>query len=82
MELVEGGTLKDLKGKLRWDDVKQIVVDILDGLAHAHARRLIHRDIKPQNILYDSNSKRIKIADFGLGRSVDFDRDNAIVREK
>ena len=82
MELVEGGTLKDLKGRIQWADLQQIIVDILDGLAHAHARRLIHRDIKPQNILYDTNTKRIKIADFGLGRSVDFERDSAIVQEE
>ena len=82
MELVEGGTLKDLKGQLSWDELKQIIIDILDGLAHAHARRLIHRDIKPGNILYDAKTERIKIADFGLGRSVDFKRDSTIVQEQ
>ena len=81
MEVVEGGTLKDLKGKLSWTELKSILFDILDGLSHAHARRLVHRDIKPQNILYDQRTKRIKITDFGLVRSCSFDSDNIVFHE-
>ena len=79
MELVEGGTLKDLKGGLAWTELQPIVLDILSGLAHAHARRLIHRDIKPQNILVDATTNRIKITDFGLVRSLSTDGDHDTV---
>ena len=81
MELIEGGTIKDLIGSLTWNELQQILLDLLDALSHAHARRLIHRDIKPRNVLFDAQSKRIKLTDFGLVRSFDFVKDNALVQE-
>ncbi len=57
-----------------WHDVKQVVLQILDGLACAHARSVIHRDLKPSNVLIveDEGERRAQIADFGI--SVIFDR--------
>ena len=81
MEYVEGGTLRDVRKGLRWETLEAIIVDILEGLAHAHARRLIHRDIKPQNILYDAPTQKIKIADFGLGKSLQIDEGQTLEEE-
>ena len=75
MELVDGGTISGLAGKLRWSALKSVLLDVLDALAHAHARGLIHRDIKPGNVLMDSASGRIKLTDFGLAASADFTGD-------
>lgn len=49
--------------------VKMLMYQILSGVAHCHAKRVIHRDQKPQNILIDRKSGKIKIADFGLARA-------------
>ncbi len=43
---------------------------ILRGLQYVHAHRIIHRDIKPQNILVDTKTNSIKLADFGLARTI------------
>jgi len=51
MELLEGGVLLPLCGRMGWAQVWRVLVRILEGLAHAHARGVIHRDIKPSNIL-------------------------------
>ena len=75
MELVDGGTVSPLAGRLRWSALKSIIIDVLDALAHAHARGLIHRDIKPGNVLLDSTTGRIKLTDFGLAASADFTGD-------
>ena len=42
---------------------------LLQALAFAHSKRVMHRDLKPQNILVDSSQQAVKIADFGLARS-------------
>lgn len=44
-----------------------ILLQILEGILYCHRRRVLHRDLKPQNLLIDKNGI-IKIADFGLGR--------------
>lgn len=66
MEFVDGGTLSSLKGSLEWGELKLILLDVLEALGHAHARGMIHRDIKPGNVLLDSRSRFIKLTDFGL----------------
>ena len=68
MEYVEGETLKDRlrrEGKLAPDQVLQIGEQALAGLAYAHRHGVVHRDIKPGNIMLNREEK-VKIADFGL----------------
>ena len=70
MEYVEGQTLKDVireKGRLSETSAVQITIRILSALQHAHSNGIIHRDIKPQNILMQSDG-HVKVADFGIAR--------------
>ncbi len=72
IEYVNGKTLKDIvreRGRLPEDVASQIVIRILSALQHAHAANIIHRDIKPQNILVDQRGY-IKVSDFGIARMV------------
>ncbi|MEU3462450.1 ABC transporter substrate-binding protein [Streptomyces sp. NPDC006733] len=72
MEYVDGSTLADLaRSQVRLDIERsvRITCDILDALAHAHARGLVHRDVKPSNVLITSTGG-IKVADFGIARVV------------
>jgi hypothetical protein len=72
MELCRGGSLADRLGPDRPmapDDLIPILVPIADGLADLHRRGVVHRDIKPQNILFGDD--RAKLADFGLAQSND-----------
>ena len=72
MELVEGQTLRDKlneAGRLSVDEAVNIAIQICLGLAHAHACGIIHRDIKPQNILI-TNTGQVKVADFGIARAL------------
>lgn len=70
MEHIEGINLKEYivrKGNLAWKDALLIVAQILRALQHAHDKGIIHRDIKPQNILLLQNGT-IKVTDFGIAR--------------
>ncbi|MCO5165614.1 MAG: serine/threonine protein kinase [Planctomycetes bacterium] len=69
MELVEGGDLDDLleAGRLGLEDKVRVLAGVARGLAHLHARGVLHRDLKPPNILFDA-SGQAKLADFGLAR--------------
>lgn len=70
MEYVKGKTLKEViqeKGRLTAPVAVQITIRILSALQHAHQNGIIHRDIKPQNILVHADG-HIKVADFGIAR--------------
>jgi serine/threonine protein kinase len=58
------------RGKLEPELVKNFSRQLLTGLEHCHLRRLIHRDLKPQNLLVDEKTMQLKIADFGLARAL------------
>ena len=77
MELANG-TLKPFCGRLPWSHLKPILIATLDALAHAHAKGVIHRDIKPVNILLSDQKPYIKITDFGIFHAF---QSNEIVEE-
>ena len=73
MEYVQGKTLKEViqeRGKLTAPLACQITIRILSALEHAHRNGIVHRDIKPQNILVHADG-HIKVADFGIARIAD-----------
>jgi serine/threonine-protein kinase len=73
MEYVQGKTLKAViqeRGKLSAPLASQIAIRILSALEHAHRNGIVHRDIKPQNILVHEDG-HIKVADFGIARIAD-----------
>ena len=70
MEYIKGITLRDYmdkKIKLSWQEASAFIVQILQALDHAHKRLVIHRDIKPQNIMIMEGGF-IKVADFGIAK--------------
>ncbi len=72
MELVEGGTLRELlreRGPMPPHAAAAVLAPVLGGLAVAHTAGLVHRDVKPENVLISDNGE-VKIADFGLVRAV------------
>jgi serine/threonine-protein kinase len=72
MELVEGGTLRELlieRGPMPPHAVAAVLRPVLGGLAAAHRAGLVHRDVKPENVLI-SDEGEVKIVDFGLVRAV------------
>lgn len=71
MELIEGITLKSYIGKKGFLDVKEavgIAIQVAQGIGAAHDQNIIHRDIKPQNMLISKDGK-VKVADFGIARA-------------
>jgi serine/threonine-protein kinase len=73
-ELVDGTTLAQLNrdGALSDREVGEIAADLCEALAHAHSRAVVHRDIKPQNVLVtEEGEPRAKLMDFGVARLTD-----------
>ncbi len=74
MQFVEGVSLQDKldrTGPLELREILRIGLQMAEGLAAAHKQGLIHRDVKPANILLENGVERVKITDFGLARAVD-----------
>ncbi|MEX2425932.1 MAG: protein kinase, partial [Thermomicrobiaceae bacterium] len=72
MEHIEGPNLKELirrQGPFTVDGAAFVIRQIADGLDYAHQRGLVHRDIKPQNILVDNNGN-VKVVDFGIAKGM------------
>ncbi|MFO7635865.1 MAG: Stk1 family PASTA domain-containing Ser/Thr kinase [Clostridia bacterium] len=72
MEYIEGITLSEYiagKKKVSWEEGVMIAGQISSALSHAHKNNIIHRDIKPQNIIIDGNGD-IKVADFGIAKAI------------
>ena len=72
MEYVEGITLKtyiEKKGQLNYKETLSIAIQVSRGIQAAHAKHIIHRDIKPQNIIISTDGK-VKVTDFGIARAV------------
>ena len=68
MELIDGITLKqymERRGRLNWRESLHFITQIMKGLSHAHSRGIVHRDIKPQNIMVLRDGS-VKVADFGI----------------
>ncbi|QFZ23360.1 serine/threonine-protein kinase [Saccharothrix syringae] len=83
MELCAGGSLADLvrrEGRLPAERVRQLGVQLADALAVAHAEGVLHRDIKPGNILLDRYGTA-KLADFGLAALLDAEGSSTVTRD-
>ena len=79
MELVDGFPLKQLCGRVAWNTLHRLLMALLDSLGHAHARGVIHRDLKPQNVMiaYDADrALEVKLTDFGLAHAMHHDAVN------
>lgn len=74
MQFIKGRTLSERlrdTGPMRLEEILRIGAQAAAGLAAAHAQGLVHRDIKPGNILLENGVERVKLTDFGLARAVD-----------
>lgn len=74
MQYVAGPTLAGwltARGPLPWQDVLQLGIQLTDALSTAHAHGLVHRDIKPGNVLLEADGSRALLTDFGLVRALD-----------
>jgi serine/threonine protein kinase len=74
MEYIEGSTLKEIidrQAPLSIERVVDITLQVLAGLAHAHENGIVHRDIKPHNIML-THDDRVKVTDFGISRMLRF----------
>src|SRR5262249_6548781 len=74
MQFINGPTLQkklDRTGQLPLKEILRIGLQMAEGLAAAHRQGLIHRDVKPANILLENGVERVKITDFGLARAGD-----------
>jgi serine/threonine-protein kinase len=75
-EFIDGRSLRQMlvrHGPYSWDAVRALLLQLAEGLADAHAAGVIHRDVKPSNILVD-DAGTAKLADFGISRALDVTR--------
>lgn len=66
MDYCEGGSILGKIGKMSSVELRHILHDVCNGLVYLHAEGIVHQDIKPENILYDTQHKRYLISDFGI----------------
>ena len=81
MELIDGISLKqymEKKGVLNWKETLHFAMQIAKGLEHAHSRGIIHRDIKPHNVMVLKNGS-VKVMDFGIARVMN--KSNTLTKE-
>ncbi len=81
MELIEGITLKqymEKKGFLNWKETLHFAIQIAKALDHAHSRGIVHRDIKPHNVMVLKNGS-VKVTDFGIARMMS--KGNTLTKE-
>ncbi len=81
MELIDGISLKqymEKKGVLNWKETLHFAMQIAKGLEHAHSRGIIHRDIKPHNVMVLKNGS-VKVMDFGIARVAN--KSNTLTKE-
>ncbi len=74
MECIGGGSLADRiekEGKLQVDEVARILREVASALDHAHRRGVVHRDIKPHNVLIEAETGRTLVTDFGIARTTE-----------
>ena len=74
MTIVTGGSLATLierEPRQQLDEVRRLLCECADALAYAHLRGVIHRDVKPDNILLDGDNGRVLVTDFGIARAVE-----------
>ncbi|MCK6524633.1 serine/threonine protein kinase, partial [Myxococcota bacterium] len=83
MELVTAGSLQTYAARLGWEDLRGLLLGVLDALAHLHARGMLHRNIKPANVLWGAPRDARpgpKLADMGLASPLDLARAPARAR--
>ncbi len=81
MELIDGISLKqymESKGVLNWKETLHFAMQIARGLEHAHSRSIVHRDIKPHNVMVLKNGS-VKVMDFGIARVMN--KSNTLTKE-
>jgi serine/threonine-protein kinase len=77
MALVDGGNLAqrlEHQPRRAVDEVRRLLCETADALAYAHLRGVVHRDVKPDNILIDAGSGRAMMSDFGIARAIESDK--------
>jgi eukaryotic-like serine/threonine-protein kinase len=73
MAYIDGESLADrvaTRGPLPWQEVSRYVIEVAQALAYANARGVVHRDVKPENIIVDRGANRPIVTDFGIARDV------------
>jgi Protein kinase domain len=70
MEYLERGSLRPVIDRLTFAQIAGVIEGLLAGLRHAHERGIVHRDVKPENLMISAES-RVKIADFGIAKATD-----------